>query len=119
MCFSISSSVETISDKFNQLLSEVGTIGYNNVMILGNLESEWKNFSTQKFTKHTDPPVVKIQNNTFYPQTLMATSDCIGVVLDYFEVCAVARDVFPIVRFRSGDGMTGKGHGLNNKQKGT
>ena len=65
------------------------------IIINGDLESEWKLFSSQKFTEITNNPQEHILNNIYYPRILVATSGRIGAGLNSSSVYCVIRDGFP------------------------
>ena len=65
------------------------------IIINGDLESEWKFFSAQKFTELTENPKEYVLKNVYYPRILVATSGCIGAGLDSSAVYCVIRDGFP------------------------
>ena len=75
-------------------MNEVGTIDGDIIIVLGNLETEWKCTSNEKITEHDDNPVVKIQNNAFCPKILIATPGCIGVGLDCYDARVDIHDGF-------------------------
>ena len=90
------SAVEKIRDDLDNWLNEANTgIEGDTIIINGDLESEWKFFSSQKFTETNTNPQTEISNNMYYPRILVATSGCIGAGLDSSSVHCVIRDGFP------------------------
>ena len=83
-------AVEKIRDELDNWLNEANTkIEGDTIIINGELESEWKFFSVQKFTEVNASPQESIRKNTYYPRILVATSGCIGAGLDSSSVYRV------------------------------
>jgi hypothetical protein len=113
------SAVDKIRDELDNWLNEATTkIEGDTIIINGDLESEWKFFSAQRFTQVTTNPQECILNNIYYPRILIATSGCIGAGLDSSSVYSVIRDGFPssVLDLIQEMGRCGRGRscGMNN-----
>ena len=64
------------------------------LLIIGDLEPEWKFVSSTSFTSKRNIDEC-IEKNLFYPRILCATSGCIGAGLDSDDVHLVLRDGIP------------------------
>jgi hypothetical protein len=92
----VAKSVNVIRDNIDDWLNEYSTkIEGDTILINGDLESEWKFFSSQQFTEQIIEHRIIISNNVNYPCIIVATSGCIGAGPDSSEVYTVGRDVFP------------------------
>ena len=60
-------SVQTVREEVDQWLNEVKTLDGGTMMMLGDLESEWKFLSTKRFTENVDNSYFQIKNNDFIP----------------------------------------------------
>jgi hypothetical protein len=89
----VAKSVTTIGDSLDNWLNEADNkIKGDTLLINGDLESEWKFFSSQKFTETSLKNCSMINNETYFPRILIATSGCIGAGLDLSNVHLVVRD---------------------------
>ena len=86
--------VENVINEVNCWLNEVSTLEGDSIMILGDLGSEWKYFTTKKITEIVDDLLLKIENNSFYSLILMCLSSCVGEGLDCSDARFVVRDGF-------------------------
>ena len=92
----VAKSVTTIRDSLDDWLNQADNkIEGDTLLINGDLESEWKFFSSQKFTETSITNRSMINKETYFPRILIATSGCIGAGLDSSDVHLVVRDGSP------------------------
>ena len=91
----VSSRLEEIQHDVDDWMDENEKLVGDTILINGELESEWKFISVQKFTNTTTELNKVVGDNQFYPRILFATASCIGAGLDSKDVRKVIREGFP------------------------
>ena len=65
ICSNVADSVEKIRDEIDRWLNEVDAIVGDTMMILGDLEAEWKHVSITKFCEILNDPTSLMETNKF------------------------------------------------------
>ena len=105
-------SVEQICDQLDSWGNEPESFDGDTMMIVGNLESEWKYVCTKKFTEEVENAESIVKDGIeYYPRLLAATAGCIGAGLDSPEVRLVLREGVPpsVLDFIQEMGWCGRG----------
>lgn len=88
-------AAESFTDEVDKFMNYPDTIDGDSILIVADLESDWKFVLACEFTKKHDNVQSLLDKNIYYPRILCATNGCIGAGLDSDDVVLVIQDGFP------------------------